>query len=151
MEHECHLAQGHYYQRHKLLQASQFGSRSQLPKIPAERVRRLHVYVSPGEEISDLSFSSASNIYASTWVRGSRPAPWLEVYFRLGCHDNHGLGPRCLLSPDTQTARLQAWLGYLWGAGLRNCHGMRQPARSRQGCWPTRLREDSVPRRHVFI
>lgn len=27
----------------------------------------------------------------------------LEVYFRLGCHDNHGIGPRCLLSPDTDS------------------------------------------------
>lgn len=27
----------------------------------------------------------------------------LKVYFRLGCHDNHGMGPRCLLSPDTDS------------------------------------------------
>ena len=32
-----------------------------------------------------------------------------------------------------------------WGAVLRNCHRMNQPTWSWQGCWPHRLKKDSVP------
>lgn len=69
----------------------------------------------------------------------------LKVYFRLGCHDNHGPGPGvfCRLTCRQRVCRPRCDFR---AEAIRCCHRMNQPTRSWPGCCSNRLKRDFVPR-----